>query len=306
MPKRNQPSEQDGINLNLLYPDRYDCDEDLEQSDFPGLNLGTESLAATPKYGSLARQRSLDSQRLKKAKAKQITVDRECIICFDLAMRPSRTRCCGKLFCEDHLHDWLSRSSNRCPSCGTYCDPETGVVSLAAPTSPTWLSQHTSHTTTTTLRKRNSFDYDVEHDNLDAKASSTRSSSSSSNHSVDPSTDQDGENTHISADELSHVRSICTKLIRHFLDDPLLAVPEVYAFEHPETSSQLVELDSPTVPPSSQSPEIQMFLTPAYRSSGSAVVNDDEMVFVALASKVAGKVLSIIALILVFWLLVSS
>jgi len=45
-----------------------------------------------------------------------------------------------------------------------------------------------------------------------------------------------------------------------------------------------------------------MHLSPSYRSLGSAVV-DNEMMNLAIAGKVIGKILSIVALILVFWVL---
>ncbi|KAF9077298.1 hypothetical protein BDP27DRAFT_1413723 [Rhodocollybia butyracea] len=72
--------------------------------------------------------------------------DRTCGICFDLAVRPSRTRCCGIIFCEDHLNDWLKGSTNRCPACTAPCHPQTGTISLASPISPTI---HRSHGTWT-------------------------------------------------------------------------------------------------------------------------------------------------------------
>ncbi|KAJ3998356.1 hypothetical protein F5050DRAFT_1745123 [Lentinula boryana] len=63
--------------------------------------------------------------------------DRDCGICFDPAVRPSRTKCCGKMFCEEHLHDWLNGSSNHCPVCASKCHPATGTISLAPPMTPT-------------------------------------------------------------------------------------------------------------------------------------------------------------------------
>ncbi|KAJ3729652.1 hypothetical protein C8R42DRAFT_171749 [Lentinula raphanica] len=91
--------------------------EDLEESDFPALNLGTESLAATPRdatfglgMSSLSRKRSLsrlssEGRIFKQSNTRRADVDMTCMICFHPPQRPSRTKCCGKLFCEDHLHD---------------------------------------------------------------------------------------------------------------------------------------------------------------------------------------------------------
>ncbi|KAJ3715195.1 hypothetical protein C8R42DRAFT_726125 [Lentinula raphanica] len=63
--------------------------------------------------------------------------DRDCGICFDSAVRPSRTKCCGKIFCEEHLHDWLYGSSNHCPACASKCYLATDTISLAPPMTPT-------------------------------------------------------------------------------------------------------------------------------------------------------------------------
>ncbi|KAE9406997.1 hypothetical protein BT96DRAFT_172108 [Gymnopus androsaceus JB14] len=117
-PWRNE-HEQDGSwpgipSIQDLYPDKFDCDDepqqDFEQCDFPALNLGTESLACTPNaatawtLGGLrrARSRTISTQAQRRQAA---SADRDCAICFDLAKRPAKTRCCGKLFCQDHLRD---------------------------------------------------------------------------------------------------------------------------------------------------------------------------------------------------------
>jgi len=46
----------------------------------------------------------------------------ECGICLEPAATPCKMRCCGTLYCFDHLSDWLygsSSSDSRCPSCST-------------------------------------------------------------------------------------------------------------------------------------------------------------------------------------------
>lgn len=72
--------------------------EDLEQCDFPALNLGTESLAITPKeamawtLGGLRKARSrtistVEEQRVKQAQArKAVSADRDCAIWYALLL----------------------------------------------------------------------------------------------------------------------------------------------------------------------------------------------------------------------------
>ncbi|KAJ3549435.1 hypothetical protein NMY22_g875 [Coprinellus aureogranulatus] len=61
--------------------------------------------------------------------------DRDCGICFEYAVRPARTVCCGKVFCQEHLEDWLSgpNASNLCPNCDAECSLARDVLSLTAP-----------------------------------------------------------------------------------------------------------------------------------------------------------------------------
>jgi len=47
-------------------------------------------------------------------------VDRDCAICFDPAINPRKTSCCGQVFCYAHLADWL-KSNNNCPACDSKC-----------------------------------------------------------------------------------------------------------------------------------------------------------------------------------------
>ncbi|KAJ6484660.1 hypothetical protein C8R45DRAFT_998941 [Mycena sanguinolenta] len=46
--------------------------------------------------------------------------ERECGICFELAVSPVRTLCCSHLFCAEHIMAWLHgpASDGLCPSCG--------------------------------------------------------------------------------------------------------------------------------------------------------------------------------------------
>ncbi|KAJ3810238.1 hypothetical protein F5876DRAFT_76957 [Lentinula aff. lateritia] len=96
-----------------------------------GDNTGANS---NPKNKAKLRIRTRTSSS---SPSSRFNFDRDCGICFDPAVRPSRTRCCGKMFCEEHLHDWLNGSLNRCPACASECHPQTGTISLAPPMTPT-------------------------------------------------------------------------------------------------------------------------------------------------------------------------
>ncbi|KAJ7247402.1 hypothetical protein B0H12DRAFT_743011 [Mycena haematopus] len=50
---------------------------------------------------------------------RQKEAERECGICFELAVSPVRTRCCAHLFCAEHIAAWLHgpASDGRCPAC---------------------------------------------------------------------------------------------------------------------------------------------------------------------------------------------
>ncbi|KAK7049289.1 hypothetical protein VNI00_005890 [Paramarasmius palmivorus] len=81
------------------------------------------------------RSSSFGEKQRKHPRLGRETVDRDCGICFEIAVSPSRTLCCGKLFCYEHICDWLhgAGSDGRCPACGTHCSVDTGVLSLAPP-----------------------------------------------------------------------------------------------------------------------------------------------------------------------------
>lgn len=61
--------------------------------------------------------------------------DKDCGICFEYAVKPARTMCCGKIFCKEHLDDWLTgpNASGLCPNCDAPCSPEEDTLSLATP-----------------------------------------------------------------------------------------------------------------------------------------------------------------------------
>ncbi|KAI9464915.1 hypothetical protein BJY52DRAFT_742129 [Lactarius psammicola] len=58
-----------------------------------------------------------------------------CGICFESAVKPNKSRCCGQLFCFQHLSDWLSAagSDGRCPTCRVPLSLENDTISLHPP-----------------------------------------------------------------------------------------------------------------------------------------------------------------------------
>jgi len=107
------------------------------------LDLGAETPNTTnfvqnlPPFHIPARRRSfrraspVSTNRLSK-----YAVDRDCGICFEYAVVPCRTLCCGKIFCTEHLADWLHgpEAEGRCPNCENACSLAGGTLSLASPT----------------------------------------------------------------------------------------------------------------------------------------------------------------------------
>ncbi|KAH9980128.1 hypothetical protein BGW80DRAFT_481517 [Lactifluus volemus] len=57
---------------------------------------------------------------------------------FESAVKPNKSRCCGQLFCYQHLSDWLSAigSDGRCPTCRVPLSLETDTISLHPPAKP--------------------------------------------------------------------------------------------------------------------------------------------------------------------------
>lgn len=107
-----------------------------------GLYLSTSVDARV--YGTPRELRSSFVQwkhsMVKQPVMKKWDVDRECGICFELAVTPRRTRCCGNLFCSEHLIDWLGGDvdiAGSCPSCQTMCSISADTISLASPPKPT-------------------------------------------------------------------------------------------------------------------------------------------------------------------------
>ncbi|KAG7085493.1 hypothetical protein E1B28_003055 [Marasmius oreades] len=147
---------------SLLYPDRYDVSdvedekqEEQEEREYTKfeLNLGAETprtgssltldegylasqlhgIKEAPVRGKLWHSSSYyDKRRRRDAlehEKESGKIDKDCGICFEVATSPARTLCCGKLFCTEHVTDWLQgpSSDGRCPSCGAL---NTGIHTL--------------------------------------------------------------------------------------------------------------------------------------------------------------------------------
>ncbi|KAH6888841.1 hypothetical protein BKA70DRAFT_1572935 [Coprinopsis sp. MPI-PUGE-AT-0042] len=69
---------------------------------------GSNTTMPSSKLGPSARRNSLTSKKRE--------ADRDCGICLENAVKPCRARCCGKMFCSDHLNDLLG-TSEHCPNC---------------------------------------------------------------------------------------------------------------------------------------------------------------------------------------------
>ncbi|KAF4617782.1 hypothetical protein D9613_006302 [Agrocybe pediades] len=74
-------------------------------------------------------------ERERSSSSRKDWVDRDCGICFEYAVVPCRTLCCGKIFCTEHLADWLHgpNAEGLCPNCENVCSLEGGTLSLATP-----------------------------------------------------------------------------------------------------------------------------------------------------------------------------
>ncbi|KAH6888837.1 hypothetical protein BKA70DRAFT_58425 [Coprinopsis sp. MPI-PUGE-AT-0042] len=77
---------------------------------------GSNMSMPSSKLGPSARRNSLTSKKRE--------ADRDCGICLENAVKPCRARCCGKMFCSDHLNDWLG-TSEHCPNCNAPLTLET-------------------------------------------------------------------------------------------------------------------------------------------------------------------------------------
>ncbi|KAJ7061679.1 hypothetical protein C8F01DRAFT_1138094 [Mycena amicta] len=86
------------------------------------MDLGAESPSAgtgTPPLSPvLLRVKSKEPDRPKLRRPRR-EPSGDCGICFEQAVNPTSTPCCGHLFCAEHIADWLHgpAADGRCPSC---------------------------------------------------------------------------------------------------------------------------------------------------------------------------------------------
>ncbi|TFK68020.1 hypothetical protein BDN72DRAFT_858701 [Pluteus cervinus] len=100
--------------------DHHQSISELPEYDVAPLNLGVEDPEdmATPVLGSedssgtvntnvVAKRRSWSPKRWdnRALKGTKEVVDMDCGICFENAVMPCQTRCCGRLFCLEHIAD---------------------------------------------------------------------------------------------------------------------------------------------------------------------------------------------------------
>ncbi|KAJ6452131.1 hypothetical protein C8R47DRAFT_289006 [Mycena vitilis] len=92
------------------------------------LDLGSgalESGYATPLPRPMASRPFRPRTPAKKQRQREKEAERECGICFELAVSPIRTLCCAHLFCAEHIAAWLTgpASDGRCPTCRAPVSP---------------------------------------------------------------------------------------------------------------------------------------------------------------------------------------
>ncbi|KAH6893617.1 hypothetical protein BKA70DRAFT_1571430 [Coprinopsis sp. MPI-PUGE-AT-0042] len=92
------------ISLYPFPPSRGSVTAEHRSHNEGGSNMSMPS----SKLGPSVRRNSLTSTKSE--------ADRDCGICPENAIKPCRARCCGKMFCSDHLNDWLGTSEHS-PNC---------------------------------------------------------------------------------------------------------------------------------------------------------------------------------------------
>lgn len=150
--------------LNLTSFPEYYYGDSIPENEYeieyglPALNLGAESpwVSSTPGLSQSGARTLANDEEWAKLRAElqkhvpvpmpvrtrrgssfsrrnKSWIDGDCGICFESAVRPVRTLCCGKVFCREHLTDWLdgSEADGRCPACKAPCTMAENTQSLS-------------------------------------------------------------------------------------------------------------------------------------------------------------------------------
>ncbi|TFK64886.1 hypothetical protein BDN72DRAFT_222762 [Pluteus cervinus] len=197
--------------MNESGADRHQPIAELPEYDVLPLNLGAEDPEdmATPVIGDenrlarvntsvVVRRRSWSPKRwrsyTKSFNMVKDVVDMDCGICFETAVLPCQTLCCGGLFCLEHIADWLHgpNSNGRCPTCQSPCTlslsslvlktPGAGL-STSPPTSPTPRPRSDAqiqYAPTSPTPSTSSLTSDISNTSLSSSSSSNTSTSSHS------------------------------------------------------------------------------------------------------------------------------
>jgi ABC-type Na+ efflux pump permease subunit len=127
---------------------------------------------------------------------------------FEYAVLPCRTLCCGKVFCTEHLADWLHgpEAEGRCPNCENACSLAGGTLSLASPTERSSLqakrnklAQAIHSSSSTPVQPQSNDTMTNLRDELHPQVASTNSTSSTSTSSYSSTIDY--SETTVSAEE---------------------------------------------------------------------------------------------------------
>ncbi|KAJ6533291.1 hypothetical protein DFH09DRAFT_1406803 [Mycena vulgaris] len=131
---QTRPSRPRRLSLASIPEESYfAAQDDVEYT----LDLGSgvaDSACATPLPSQIKRPipyRAFRPTRSAASPAKE--AERDCGICFELAVAPVRTLCCAHLFCAEHIAAWLHgpRSDGLCPACRAPAGP--GLLALGHP-----------------------------------------------------------------------------------------------------------------------------------------------------------------------------
>ncbi|ESK87792.1 hypothetical protein Moror_15355 [Moniliophthora roreri MCA 2997] len=121
------------LNLGAESPDSVLKDEFNYDQKYPADDWTRSGLAVytnVPERPRTWRSNSFsEKQKRRPAVSVPVTEDMDCGICFMNSVSPSKTLCCGKFFCYEHIVDWLTgpAADGRCPECTAPCNLKTDI-----------------------------------------------------------------------------------------------------------------------------------------------------------------------------------